>query len=188
MTNVNTTIQQLLEAQRNLVDTDPLHHLGELLGLAARTLLEETQRNNALIKEAASDMLKLQNARKELAELRALLHCPGVRAIAHERQRQIRQEGWTAEHDDQHKAGELAAAAMSYAMSASYQLHCTAETGVCPAPMELPEAPFWPFSADWWKPRTPERDLERAGALVAAQIRVLARTATTPTDGESPCE
>ena len=39
----------------------------------------------------------------------------GIERIAAERQRQIEQEGWTAEHDDGHVNGELAMAAALYA-------------------------------------------------------------------------
>jgi hypothetical protein len=39
-----------------------------------------------------------------------------IELIAAERKRQIEEEGWTAEHDEQWKKGELAKAAMCYAM------------------------------------------------------------------------
>ena len=39
----------------------------------------------------------------------------GLELIIAERERQITQEGWTAEHDDQHTEGELAIAAALYA-------------------------------------------------------------------------
>lgn len=39
----------------------------------------------------------------------------GVELIAAERQRQISEEGWTPEHDEQHDAGELVMAACAYA-------------------------------------------------------------------------
>ncbi len=39
----------------------------------------------------------------------------GVELIAAERQRQIEQEGWTPEHDDEHEDGSLALAAVCYA-------------------------------------------------------------------------
>lgn len=39
----------------------------------------------------------------------------GAGLIAMERQRQIRQEGWTADHDDEHTMGELSLAAHAYA-------------------------------------------------------------------------
>ncbi len=39
----------------------------------------------------------------------------GAELIAKERQRQIKEEGWSAEHDEQHTEGELALVAALYA-------------------------------------------------------------------------
>ena len=39
----------------------------------------------------------------------------GIELIAKERKRQIEEEGWTEEHDDEHVYGELAMAACCYA-------------------------------------------------------------------------
>jgi hypothetical protein len=36
---------------------------------------------------------------------------------------------------------------------------------------------LWPWSKDWWKPKTPRRDLVRAGALSLAEIERLDRAA-----------
>ncbi|MFW6155839.1 MAG: hypothetical protein ACOC7J_00855 [Armatimonadota bacterium] len=47
----------------------------------------------------------------------------GVSLIAAERERQIREEGWTPEHDDEHDAGELADAAASYTIAAARQAY-----------------------------------------------------------------
>jgi hypothetical protein len=78
----------------------------------------------------------------------------GVDLIAAERARQVSAEGWTAEHDDGHTHGELAAAAAAYAW---------------------PYAPaLWPWG-DGFKPTSRERDLVRAGALIAAEIDRLRR-------------
>lgn len=98
-----------------------------------------------------------------------------IEEIAAERRRQIEAEGWTPEHDDEHRNGELATAAGLYAQHA----------GV-PVPLrqvELAEPPVgWPWSNDWWKPRSPRRDLIRAGALIVAEIERLDRA--TPSTGE----
>jgi hypothetical protein len=76
---------------------------------------------------------------------------PGVQAITAERQRQIAIEGWTPAHDATHTKGELARAAACYALG-----------GRPPG--------LWPWGDQWWKPSTPERNLEKAGALIAAEI------------------
>lgn len=88
----------------------------------------------------------------------------GIERIAAERQRQIEEEGWTPEHDAQHVASEMVRAAIGYAYVA---LHGNANT--------FPD-PLWPWPAAWWKPSdSPERNLEKAGALIAAEIDRLER-------------
>jgi hypothetical protein len=86
----------------------------------------------------------------------------GVFRIAAERRRQIEAEGWTPAHDDTHKDGEMARAAAAYALS-SYG--------------SIRGYELFPWSSEWWKPRTPLEDLARAGALIAAEIDRLLRAA-----------
>ena len=68
----------------------------------------------------------------------------GAELIAAERQRQVEQEGWTPEHDDEHADGALAQAAGCYALQAScpdfVRDHNRAERTV-PAP--------WPWHESW---------------------------------------
>jgi len=86
----------------------------------------------------------------------------GVQIIALERRRQVQQEGWTAEHDDQHTEAQLLAAAVCYLHNAGN------------FKMALPRA--WPWSDYWWKPTGDRvRDLAKAGALIAAEIDRLQR-------------
>lgn len=88
----------------------------------------------------------------------------GIELIAEERKRQIDIEGWTAEHDDKHFMGELADAGACYAMR-EYWRH------------RIPIALIFPYSKEWWKP-TPDnriRELQKAGALIAAEIDRLQR-------------
>lgn len=80
----------------------------------------------------------------------------GVELIAAERERQVSQEGWTPEHDDEHKHGELRGAAACYALGRM-----------------IPE--IWPWSSEWWKPGNRIRELAKAGALIAAEIDRLQR-------------
>jgi hypothetical protein len=82
---------------------------------------------------------------------------PGVQAITEERRRQIEIEGWTPSHDDAYRNGELARAAACYAI------------GSCPTGL-------WPWHEKWWKPGDRRRDLEKAGALIAAEIDRIDRT------------
>lgn len=83
----------------------------------------------------------------------------GVDRIAAERQRQKDVEGWTADGDDRYQHGELIAAAVTYAMAADPD-----GAGDC-------ASDFWPWAEEWWKPSPdPFRNLERAGALIAAEL------------------
>lgn len=81
----------------------------------------------------------------------------GIELIAEERQRQIEEEGWTLEHDKQWKHGELAEAAACYASL-----------------LDRPSTDIeevWPFDMTWWKPSQDRiRELQKAGALIAAEI------------------
>jgi hypothetical protein len=87
----------------------------------------------------------------------------GVELITAERQRQVTQEGWTSEHDDEHRDGELCLAALCYAQSALYGKHL------------LGRRALWPWGEVAWKPKSPVEDLVRAGALIAAEIDRLQR-------------
>lgn len=94
----------------------------------------------------------------------------GIESIAAERKRQVESEGWTPEHDDEHDAGEMAAAAFGYTQAAL----CRIGRPAC----AVPSSPaFWPWSLDWWKPKDARADLVRAGALIAAEIDRLDRAA-----------
>lgn len=88
----------------------------------------------------------------------------GLWIIAHERLRQVLDEGWTPEHDDRHTNGELAWAAMCYAAP---------DRGGPEMIREL----VWPWDDKWWKPTPNNRILElaKAGALIAAEIDRLLR-------------
>lgn len=92
----------------------------------------------------------------------------GVERIAAERKRQIEEEGWTATHDTRQAGGEMAAAAAIYALQAVDYLD----------EAELVEltGEIWPWEAKWWKPgdrslsEHVDRSLEKAGALIAAEL------------------
>lgn len=82
----------------------------------------------------------------------------GIERIAEERKRQIESEGWSKNHDSMYKNNEIVKAAVCYALPKSER-----------APFLIR---FWPWNNLWWKP-TPKdriRELEKAGALIAAEI------------------
>lgn len=90
-----------------------------------------------------------------------------------ERRRQVIEEGWTAEHDDEHDRAEMAAAALCYVQAACCTLGLPRT--------RVPKLPgFWPWDDRWWKPASPDdprRDLVKAGALILAEIERLDRAA-----------
>ncbi|HDS0948627.1 TPA: hypothetical protein QDZ34_000883 [Stenotrophomonas maltophilia] len=93
----------------------------------------------------------------------------GVQAIAIERERQLRVEGFSRDSDEQYCEGELARAAIAYAQLAAMDLQAGTRSHV--ASQEPPF--FWPWALEWWKPVDARRDLVRAGALIAAQIDLI---------------
>ncbi|MDQ7981377.1 hypothetical protein QYH69_29525 [Paraburkholderia sp. SARCC-3016] len=101
------------------------------------------------------------------AELRDLV-TPGVLAALSERRRQSVDEGFDAAHDDEHDAGELAAAAAAYALAAADKLHPFSQGDGGYSDGRPPV--MWPWDPTWWKPSTPQRDLEKAAALIIAEI------------------
>lgn len=108
-------------------------------------------------------------------------HESGSVLIHAERWRQREEEGWTAQHDDEHTVGELRTAAAWYARRAMNGAH--------EARNPVPDG--WPWDPEWWKPSDdPVRNLVKAGALIAAEIDRLLRS--TPTEeqaresGDSP--
>ena len=86
-----------------------------------------------------------------------------------ERRRQIEEEGWTPQHDDNWPSGTLSLAAACYAMpKQDRQSKHGSGVSVWRA--------LWPFDG-WWKPSDRRRDLVKAGALILAEIERLDRAA-----------
>lgn len=83
--------------------------------------------------------------------------------ILTERWRQIFDEEWTPEHDDEHDCGEMARAASAYCHSSVFGSRKN----------NVPS--LWPWHKKWWKPTTTRRDLVKAGALIVAEIERLDR-------------
>lgn len=92
----------------------------------------------------------------------------GVDLIAEERARQMCEEGWSPQHDAEHTLCELVTAALCYATYASHQ--CLER----PVPDVISQR--WPWEPSWWKPSDdPIRNLQKAGALISAEIDRLQR-------------
>lgn len=95
--------------------------------------------------------------------------------VATERARQVSAEGWTPEHDDEHKAGEMALAAGCYALNSADGCVKIPTDTESRARTWIPQG--WPWLHRWWKPKDPRNDLVRAGALILAEIERLDRAA-----------
>lgn len=117
----------------------------------------------------------------------------GVKRIAAERERQMKVIGWDAEHDDEHDAGELAMAAICYAAPRPIYVRDNNHRGR--GVLFVDPWPGW-WAKKWDKrPRAADGDLreptseerirmlEKAGALIAAEIDRLLRAAPTPDTG-----
>lgn len=102
----------------------------------------------------------------------------GVERIAKERKRQVDEERWTAQHDDLLVWGELAKAAACYAVDATDAEVVDLSIGGVIDENHLVQdgAHGFPWDDNWWKPSAdPIRNLEKAGALIAAEIDRLLR-------------
>ena len=98
----------------------------------------------------------------------------GIELIAEERQRQIEKEKFTPEWDKGYKNEELVDAAICYAAVMKNGRY-----------NKMPPH-RWPWALDWWKP-TPDnriRELQKAGALIAAQIDVYLSAQPERKEGE----
>ena len=102
--------------------------------------------------------------------------------VTAERRRQIEEEGWTPEHDDNHADYSLAKAACAYALGATLDTpeRAVMDTyGVSGTPFMVKY--FWPWNIQWWKPTGRRRDLIKACALIIAEIERIDRA--TVNDG-----
>lgn len=89
-------------------------------------------------------------------------------AIAEERVRQIRDEGYVPKEDDRYWRGELAAGAAAYVLAGCGATVAAGRT--------------WPW-ANGFKPKGPDRDNPRAGALLVAEMGRRARNGAAGGEG-----
>ena len=95
----------------------------------------------------------------------------GIERIAKERQRQIDVEGFDERHDDYYVGSAMLWAAVIYT-----QLAVALTEGMPPDEIVVEPPKGWPWRQGWWKPSPdPIRNLEKAGALIAAEIDRLER-------------
>ena len=108
---------------------------------------------------------ELEKEKQSIVELDSRTVTAAAADVLAERKRQVAAEGWAPGHDDEYEHGELADAAVCYALS-SELFDCAGE----------PPRP-WPWPDEWWKPTNRRRDLVKAGALILAEIERLDRAA-----------
>lgn len=99
--------------------------------------------------------------------------------VMNERDRQVNEEHFAADRDDQYVKGELAQAAASYTVHSIViatlraqgmpldKIEMTARQGGTPR--------TWPWDANWWKPTDQRRNLVKAAALLIAELERLDR-------------
>lgn len=95
----------------------------------------------------------------------------GAKAITAERLRQITREGFTPDLDMRYTAGELLSAAKAYLTAANRRQ--TGHHGDTPEDEAM--ICEWPWEPETFRPVSYRRDLEKAGALLAAEIDRLDR-------------
>lgn len=94
----------------------------------------------------------------------------GTQRIYNERKRQLTELKFTPYGDDGYISGELLDAAICYASAASQLERGQSFEYIKLDPMHWCKTP-WPWDMAWWKPSPNiERNLEKAGALIAAEL------------------
>jgi len=87
---------------------------------------------------------------------------PGLKHLIQERIRQVEEEGWDAEHDEQHSPAVLARAAATYLLPDKYRGNTVLDVSIWKW--------IWPFENKWWKPKDEFQDLLRGAALALAAL------------------
>ncbi|WP_313582549.1 hypothetical protein [Acinetobacter variabilis] len=96
--------------------------------------------------------------------------------VINERQRQINQESYSTENDDEYKQNELLRAAVCYAENV-VRRGWVFDSNFDPDVYQEEEVPdLWPWDIDFWKPKNPRKDLVRAAALLIAEIERMDRS------------
>lgn len=99
-----------------------------------------------------------------------------IKDVINERQRQINQEFYSTENDDEYKQNELLRAAVCYAENV-VRRGWVFDSNFGPDVYQEEEVPdLWPWDIDFWKPKNPRRDLVRAAALLIAEIERIDRS------------
>jgi len=129
------------------------------------TLLVEARTPNEALSEVIKQLPALTTDGLTIT-IGAPLSSVGITAVEKERYRQIVDEGWTSDHDDDvHIDDELVRAAIAYAASAA---NLTVKAAYGKARLVDP----WPWTQEYDKRKkhSPLKKLVIAGALIVAEI------------------
>lgn len=138
-----------------------------------RTVLERTQQGRAdRLREVLAATRTAEGADKRDALTAA------ARDVLAERRRQVDAEHRTLEEDDAMTSGQMATVAGYYALASGHPHERDLGRGTVPS--------YWPWTAEWWKPRDRRRNLVRAGALILAEVERLDRATNQPSAQVKP--
>lgn len=142
----------------------------QLLLLAERScsLLEDWIQHTSVRDQDLDDQIK---ATREVLEAQSPTWSSAVRELLAERRRQVREEGYTLDRDNQYTEGQLAEAASSYAFWAE---PCSQRPETLNDLRVKPPA-LWPWAPESWKPTNQRLMLIKAGALILAELERLDR-------------
>ena len=108
----------------------------------------------------------------------------GAEMIMRERQRQLaappQGEGWTPEHDDEHRAGGTCPGCRLLRRWPAYGMSSPGGADERLTAIQKVLVSLWPvtWALKWWKPKDRESNLVRAGAFCAAELDRLLRQGT----------
>ena len=94
----------------------------------------------------------------------------GTMYITRERNRQIVEEGFSEDMDAFYQRGELLKAAVNYTAAAFLTTKLNGTAYSAEPPLQGMMGLSFPWDQAFWKPGTPRRMLEKAGALIAAEL------------------
>lgn len=165
-------------SEERVLEIDPL--IEAILKAAGSSLRHYMPKSKEDIRSAASNAIDeiLTRRAADSAEV-----TEAARDVLAERERQKTIEGWTPEHDDDHRGGQMAAAAAAYAWHASLPDHKLPSMGSPDSFLRFIWRHIWPsygtaygaWDDHWWKPTNRRRNLVKAGALILAEIERLDR-------------
>lgn len=149
-----------LQGKADLGATQTLTRLFAAPHVAA---LEEGAWQGDPLAAAARDIMAAEAAAAILVNVNASPHRAAAEAVIAERIRQVSEEDCDPEDDDDYRLGELALAAAAYAV---HSAACTDGSGA----LARRALDLWPWNHGWYRPKGAQRDLERAGALILAEL------------------